>query len=187
MHDGPIQELTAAQLFLDGLALRMESQQVDPALRESLARGLGALRNATAGCRQLMDSLRPGLEGEGELAERFRRLAAEVSPGGETVVSVDVPSGFGRAVPDVALALYRTLEDALDQTRRGRGTVREITLAARAGAVELRVTVEPPPFDIASPELAPAARRITGLDGTMDVDAGGRTLVVTLPAHDKVP
>lgn len=180
LHDGPIQELTAAQLFLDGLALRMEAQQVDGALRESLDRGLGALRNATAGCRQLMDSLRPGLEGEGELAERVRRVAAEVSP--EAAVAVDVPSGFGRTRPAIALALYRTLEDVVDEARRARAALMRLDLVARDGRAELSVTLAGAALDPEADGLRPAQRRIAALGGALEAADAGRVLRATLPS-----
>lgn len=179
LHDGPIQELTAAQLFLDGLALRMEAQQVDEALRESLDRGLGALRNATAGCRQLMDSLRPGLEGEGELAERVRRVTAEVSPDAD--VAVDLPSGFGRAQPTAALALYRTLEDTVDEARRARATLACVDLAARDGRAELSITLADAALDAAADGLQAARRRLAALGGRLEAADEGRVLRATLP------
>lgn len=182
LHDGPIQELTAAQLFLDGLSMRMDSQQVDPQLRESLERGLAALRNATTGCRQVMDALRPGLEGEGELAERVRRLVADTAPGADVALRVDVPVAFGRQEAACALVIYRTLEDLLEQVRRGGLALRRVEVAARDGRVALQVEVGPgAAFDAESEDMAMAARRVARAGGTLELGGDGRTAHVVLP------
>ena len=182
LHDGPIQELTAAQLFLDGLALRMETQDVDPGLRESLDRGLAALRNATVGCRRLMDSLRPGLEGEGELAERMTRLVNDVAPQGDAELSVLAPPGFGRAETGCALALYRALEDVLEQVRRGPARLRRVDLLVRDGRAELAIALrEGRSFDAGAEDLELLGRRLKRLGGMLELADNGHTVLIELP------
>jgi signal transduction histidine kinase len=148
LHDGPIQELTAAQLFLDGLAMRMESEEVAPELREGLQRGLDALRLATLACRDLMDRLRPGIAADGELAERLNRLVRERSP--DAVAEITVPAGTGGAGASPALIAFRVAEELLDHARRAGAGVQGLKLEQADGnalvlALALEPAVPPPP------------------------------------------
>ena len=180
LHDGPIQELTAAQLFLDGLALRMESDGADPALRQSLERGLEALRNATLGCRRLMDSLRPGLDGEGELAERLHRQVAERWP--DAVVAVDVPASFGADVPADALLVYRVAEELLDEARDRGAAVRRVDVAAGHGKAEVSVALAAgASFDLGSGALRRLAARLEAEGGSARVADGGLVALLAVP------
>lgn len=184
LHDGPIQELTAAQLFLDGVALRMDAQQIDTVLRDSLERGLEALRNATVACRWLMDSLRPGLEGEGELGERLRRLVLEVAGDDADLaeVMVDVPPGFGRFCLPVALTLYRVAEDLLEQARVEDAVLRGVALVAREDRAELTVTVDQgAPFSRMGENLQWAERRAKSAGGSLESTEDGHTVIVVVP------
>lgn len=149
LHDGPIQELTAAQLFLDGLAMRMETEGAAPELREGLQRGLDALRLATLACRDLMDRLRPGIAADGELAERLNRLVHERSS--DAVVEVAVPPGFGGAGASPALVAFRVAEELLDHARRAGAAIRGLRLQQAEGdalvvALALDPAVPPPPL-----------------------------------------
>lgn len=166
LHDGPIQELTAAQLFLDGLALRLEEEQGDPVVRQSLERGLAALREATSGCRRIMESLRPGLDGEGELAERLLRAASELAPG--AVAIVDLPPGLGRETPDVALSLYRVVEDLLDDAKARGAKVAELRVVADGARLELTVTAAGT-FDPHTAAFVAAAARLAALGGSLTI------------------
>lgn len=184
LHDGPIQELTAAQLFLDGVALRLETQEIDPALRESLERGIDALRDATVACRRLMDTLRPGLEGEGELGERIRRLVVEVAGDHADVVdvAVDVPAGFGRTSLAIARTLYRVAEDVLEQARVGGASLRRVLLVAGEQRAELVVTVaRGKPFATDGEDLQWAERRVKGVGGSLETADEGHTVLVAVP------
>ncbi|HWH31740.1 MAG TPA: histidine kinase [Egibacteraceae bacterium] len=186
LHDGPIQELTAAQLFLDGLALRMESDGADPALRQSLERGLEALRNATLGCRRLMDTLRPGLEGEGELAERLHRQVAERWP--DAVVAVDVPAGFGTDAPADALRVYRVVEELLDEARERGAVVRRVDVAARLGRAEVSVALDAGGgFDLGSDALSRLAAVLETAGGGARVADGGLVALLEVPLGARVP
>lgn len=53
LHDGPIQQLTAAQLFFDTALMQM----ADDARHPLLVRGHESLRDAIASCRALMREL----------------------------------------------------------------------------------------------------------------------------------
>lgn len=137
LHDGPIQELTAAQLFLDGAIMRLDDGRPED-LGDALDKGVQALRRATAACRSLMEQLGPGVEAEGELEMRLRRLAGEVDPAAP--VEVRVPADFGHDHAGVALALYRVAEELLDNVRRhAAGRLDRLTLSVRGDDVRLEV------------------------------------------------
>jgi signal transduction histidine kinase len=55
LHDGPVQELTAATLLLDSA---LWGQAIDADAREPVEQGLAALRAAISSCRALMTDLR---------------------------------------------------------------------------------------------------------------------------------
>jgi signal transduction histidine kinase len=159
LHDGPIQELTAAQLFLDGLAMRMESEDVAPDLREGLQRGLDALRLATLACRDLMDRLRPGIGAEGELEERLSRLVRERAR--DAAVEVALPRGLAASGVTPALLVFRVAEELLEHVRRAGATARALRLEqAEAGALVLSLaldrTAPPPP-------VLPESWRLAGI------------------------
>lgn len=143
LHDGPIQELTAAQLFFDGLSLRMDALGVEPELRDGVERGLGALRQATLACRELMERLRPGIGVEGELEERLDRLVHGRWP--EAFVETAVRSAAG-GTPGATTALiaFRVAEELLEHARRAGTGPREVRLEeAEGGAFVLTFELDP--------------------------------------------
>lgn len=159
LHDGPIQELTAAQLFLDGLAMRMEAEDVAPDLRDGLRRGLEALRLATLACRDLMDRLRPGIGADGELQERLNRLVRERSP--DAVVEIAVPPGAGGAGASPALMVFRVAEELLEHARRAGAAVMGLKLqSAEGGALVLALALEPA---VPPPPVLPDSWRGAGI------------------------
>lgn len=181
LHDGPIQDLTAAQLFL-------ETAVYSGDLANGIDRAGSMLRDASLACRRFMDSLSPALQGEGELVSRVELLVGDVA---ETAsVSLSPPPGLGRSDPKAALALYRAAEELLDNVRRHAGGALEaVTIAGEGGVVTLSVR-DRGPGGCALPELARGglgvtADRATGLGGTitvLELDPG--TLVtVTLPVR----
>lgn len=173
LHDGPIQELTAAQLFLDGLALRMEAEGADAEWRDGLARGLDALRRATLASRALMEGLRPGLDGEGELDQRVRRLVGERWP--EARVRVELPPEPPPALARAVLVAYRVAEELLDAMGRARAGLSSLALRQAPDGLELRMSAH---AELPSPPPSPASWGRAGVR----VTAAGSDWTVFVPA-----
>jgi len=131
--------------------------------------------------------LHPPRLGDGGIATALERLADGVGRRELRPVSVAVEAGAGGLSPDVALALYRTVEDALAAThgplqvrlrRLASGWLRLVVVVGAAGVSGHVVRAE---------RLALARARVALLGGTLEVRtprAGGLLLYAEIPVAD---
>lgn len=187
LHDGPVQELTAALLFLDGAT--QGGTGPDPAL---LRRGMETLQKAIRSCRRLMDQLTPGVQEPGELAARIEDLVVDrISATAAQEVHVDLPADFGAGQPEVLYSALRILEELIDNVARyAHGDLVAINISEQEGAVVVRVadggrggaTVQP---GGAASGLGVALQRAQSHGGELTIESGtdGTIVRVRLPVE----
>jgi signal transduction histidine kinase len=148
LHDGLIQEATAAQMRLEAL---LASEQVTAGpLRQELEVVLGLLRNTIQEARQLIMGIRPPVLEERGLAEALRQLIAGQPPGGPVIeLAVSLPSP--RLQPLLEATIYRVVQEALSNVRRhSRSERAEVRITQRGDRVEVEVRDWGVGFDPAS-------------------------------------
>jgi hypothetical protein len=155
LHEGPLQDLTAAQLFVDSLAAHGNDE-------EQTARGRAALRRAVESARALMAELTGTFLPATDVAARLRALADGY---GVAAAEVALPRDFADRAPDAAYALHATASEILAALDARGGRATRLTVVADAGGVELVLDVVEPPAGASS--AAAAA-------GVLDRRAAGR-------------
>lgn len=148
IHDGIVQEMTGAVMFLE--AFRYEAGDT-AGKNESFRRGLSLIRESIAEARRLIGGLRPPrLDEEGivpALQELVEQTAAMMNIEPEFVADVT----FGRAAPPMELAIYRIVQEALNNVwKHSQSKKVRIELVERAGRVSVIVQDWGVGFDPAS-------------------------------------
>ena len=111
LHDGVVQDLTAASLTVGGAARALDERAVGPATISALDEAAGTMRESVGTLRTLLMDFYPAdLEARG-LAASLCDLAALARTRG-AVAEVDVPEAF-RAPLDTEALLYRVAQEAM--------------------------------------------------------------------------
>lgn len=180
LHDGPLQRLAAASMFLGYEAEHPQAAQY----RE---RGMEELQRAIMGCRSLMRDLHPDLFGDGDLEQGLLRLAQRVSPVAR--VEVELPSGFAVERPDLSNMVFRIANELMINVRRhADGALELVRLRVDDEAIDLSVVDRGPGRcpDSSPPGhfgLTLVRHRAELLGGSMRVDSStaGTTVSVHIP------
>lgn len=187
LHDGPVQELTAALLFLDGAT--QSGTAPNPAL---LQRGMETLQEAIRSCRRLMDQLTPGVHEPGEFAGRVKDLVVDhVSASAAQEVRVDLPAHVEAAQPQVLYSALRILEELIDNVaRHASGELAAVDVREQEGAVVVRVADRgrggaAVGSDVAASGLGLALQRAQAHGGEMTIESStqGTIVRVRLPVE----
>jgi PAS domain S-box-containing protein len=187
IHDGLVQEATAAQMRLEALLL---SGQVPPGpWRQELELVLGLVRNTVSEARQFIMGLRPPVLEERGLVEALREMIAGQPPGGpsvELLVSVQ----FSRLEPLLETAIYRIVQEALSNVRRhSRSDRAEVRITQLGDHVEVEIRDWGVGFDPASVDkerfgLKGIRQRARSLRGRARIESApgkGTRVLVSLP------
>lgn len=130
IHDGIVQDLTAAILFLQGGMAELAAQrQLVPVAFDTCERLIGGCINEA---RRLMAGLQPPQLSELGLSAAVRGLAEEVSQRGITTVHVSVDPTLGVLAPPLELVVYRLVQESLNN----------VWQHSKAGRVDASVTRE---------------------------------------------
>ena len=184
LHDGPVQDLTAALLFFDGAT--QDRMAPDPDLVE---RGMDAVRAAVTSSRNLMDVMVPALHDVDEIATRVHRLVAPLPTAAQARVSVADARALGIADAQLALDVYRIVDALVDNVRRhAGGKIEAVSVAREHGGIVVTVADRGPG---GVPALAPGAvsglaivqRRVHERGGSLQIASGaaGTTVTARLP------
>jgi PAS domain S-box-containing protein len=147
LHDAVSQTLFSASVVAETLPRLWER---DP---DEVRTGLDELRQLTRGAlaemRTLLMELRPAALVETELEELLRQLTSAFTGKTRAEVSLTV-EGIGALPPQVQVALYRIVQEALNNiAKHARATRVSVSLIQRAGHIELRVSDNGRGFDLA--------------------------------------
>jgi two-component system sensor histidine kinase DegS len=190
LHDGPVQGLANAIFRLQYCETLLER---DPAgLRAALGEIERDLRESLGELRRGIRDLRPSALEELGLAPTLRHYCDEFGRHHGLAVRVDLAALDERLPPEVEVALFRIVQEALHNVRKHAGASRaRVAAARRAGALVVRVEDNGRGFD---PALA-ATRETFGLTSMRERAAligadlaisprrgGGTAVVVRVPA-----
>jgi len=151
-------------------------------LRQSLASGIALKRRIT-------NDLRPAFLFDLGLVEALRVLVGEFNQGDELVLNLDLPDDETVFTEDVALSVFRIVQEALTNIRKyAQAQQVDITLQLESGVLDLRVADDGVGFDTAQLKLgrhglAGIKHRVLTHGGTLDIQstAGCTTLQVRIP------
>ena len=183
LHDGPVQELTAALLFLDG-ATQGPAPDAD-----LLRRGMETLQRAVGSCRRLMDRLTPDVRDADDFASRVRDFVVDcTSASAAAVVDVDLSAGCDGGHRDVLYTALRILQELIDDVaRQANGELAGVSVTEQDGWVVLRVAdgrrgarVEDGP-GMSGLDLARQRAHACGGELTVDSGADGTVVHARLP------
>ncbi len=175
LHDGLGQALTSLRYGLHALA-------AGPAdgVRAAAERLAGFAADAQAEVRTLAQGLRPTVLDDLGLVAAVERLAESVRQPGRLAVEVVAPPAAGDPPPDVAVAVYRVVQEALANAVRHAGaTAVEVVLEIGPDRVRAVVEDDGTGFDPARPSAG------LGLGGMRERAAlyGGAVRVTSRPGR----
>jgi signal transduction histidine kinase len=195
IHDGLVQEITAAGMFLD-TAERVWEKDPQQA-RERMAEARRLLREAVVEARGIMEGLRPASLESGGLCAAANELArgAERKAAGNLQVDVECRLDETRFAPVIESALYRILQEALSNVVKHSGASQVHVLLEQRGE-ELYLSVEDngAGFDVAAADssrfgLRGMRERAESLGGRLEIASqpgSGARLEARLPAASRI-
>jgi signal transduction histidine kinase len=190
LHDETAQVFAAVKLELGLVRERAAAEQgprLDRAL-ELIDTGIRSIRNVT-------NDLRPSLLDELGLVPALRALVADLDGRGDLAIAFEAPPALPSLAPDVELALFRALQEALANAVRHAGASRvDVNLGIADGHVELVIADDGRGLTSGMRlddfernghmGLAGMRERVVGLGGSIAVESartGGVRLVVRVP------
>ncbi len=183
IHDGPAQQLAAAQMFLEAFGQEPALNDID---QTYLSRARTELSTSLGEVRRIMSGLRPALLDELGLGEALRKLLTDLTSRAGVELELELqPAGTGDGLPpEIEISIYRIAQEAAGNALKHSGTPRlKVGLVIDSGTAELTVQDEGAGFD---PQTAsrPSDGMHFGLVGMRErVELlGGRFDVRSVPA-----
>ncbi len=185
LHDAVTQTLFSASLIADVLP-RLWGRDPD-AGRQRLDEVRQLTRGALAEMRTLLLELRPAALLAADLGELLRQLAEAVTGRARVPVELKI-EGNGELPPEVKIALYRIVQEALNNMAKHAGASRAtIGLQHAPDRVELWVEDDGRGFDVAGVPaghlgLGIMRERAAAIDASLDISsqAGGGTRIIVI-------
>ena len=188
LHDELGALMTAAKLDSDWIERKLP-EETRALVAHRLARLRQSLASGIALKRRIINDLRPALLFDLGLIEALRVLAGEFNQGDELVLNLDLPDDETLFAEDVALSVFRIVQEALTNIRKYAQAQRvDITLQIQAGVIHLTIADDGVGFDTAQLKLgrqglAGIKHRVLAHGGllTIQSSAAGTTLHVQVP------
>lgn len=191
LHDELGALLTAAKLDADSIA-----RSLPPEARLLVAQRVARLRQSLVGGitlkRRIIDNLRPALLYDLGLIEALKALLEEFRLAEQAIeVQADLPETGPDLADDVALSLFRIVQEALTNIRKyAQARHVRVSLRITATGIELSVADDGVGFDLDAPTiarhgLAGIRHRVLAHGGTLDIHTApgvGVELRAVLPA-----
>jgi signal transduction histidine kinase len=189
LHDETAQVLAAVKLQLGNVA-----EQVEPHLRERVARAMQLVDTSITGIRGLTHGLRPALLDDLGLLPALRSLAAEFESAHAVSIRFAAPDGLPVLSEDAEVALFRALQEGLANVVRHAGATRvDVRLDVQGALLILQVHDDGRGLDPASVAaasrggLAGMRERLAAVGGVVTLAPspdGGTVLHVAMPVVD---
>ncbi len=162
LHDETYQILTGLEYALDNAAETGTLEEIPPLLE----RMHSMTENALQGVQRMMFDLRPAMLDHLGLIPALRWYAETRLKESGTQVRIRELGELLRLSPDVETALYRVVEEAINNiARHSRARSAELVFEFTNDRVEIRVSDDGSGFDLASLKVAPDGKRGLGLMG----------------------
>ena len=180
LHDGPAQVL--ADLVLKAEILDRIATRTPEALPAELEEFRSLVRNAVGDMRRFMFDLRPDSLDDLGLVATMKRFSSEYQDRTGIICRFNVNGEDRRIGPDLEEAVFRIIQEALNNTQKHAGAkTAEVTLAIQPTRVVAKIRDDGAGFDVASPPTG--GRRRLGLLGMRErAEAlGGRFAIISEP------
>ena len=193
LHDSTGQKLSFVKMGLDSLGKQADLERHASALSESVK----FIDEAIQEIRTMAQLLHPPLLDEAGLAMATRWLVEGFAKRSGVAVRLVLPPALGRFPQNVEIALFRIIQEALNNIHRHSGADKaEIEITETKSSVTLRVVDNGKGFRSEPSEESPAfgvgiqgmRERLMELGGTLDIASGkkGTTLTATVPNHSEL-
>ena len=189
LHDSAGQKLAFVKMSLDILAKKPDLKNHATTVGDCL----NSVDEAIREIRTIAQLLHPPLLDEAGLEPAVRWLADGFSQRAEVAVDVRFTAKMRRLPPNVEIALFRIVQEALSNVHRhSEASKAEISVSAEANSVTLRITdngkgmrtdSSPAPV-VLGVGIQGMKERLAQLGGTLEVvasDASGTTVTATVP------
>ena len=191
LHDESAQVFAAVKLEL-GLV----RERVSPEFAPRLDRALELIDTGLRSIRSVTNDLRPSLLDEVGLVPAMRALVADLDGRGDLAIGFETTPPLPALAPDVELALFRALQEALANAVRHADASRvDVHLGVVDGQVQLEIADDGRGLSAGTRledfernghmGLAGMRERVAGLGGSIEIGTapmGGLRLVLRLPA-----
>jgi signal transduction histidine kinase len=183
IHDGIIQDMTAALMFLEAAGQQAASESSESV--EKLNRGISVLRNAVVEARRLIQGLIPVQLDERGLAASLEKLVEKFTSERGLEIDYQADVQLHHLVPAVELIVLRIVQEALSNVWKHSGQNRaKLRFSQRGDRLEVTVADQGAGFDAALVKpgryglagIRERAKLIGGL-ATIDSHPGGGTRV----------
>jgi len=192
LHDSTGQKLTFVKMGLDSLGKQTDLEQHAGALSESVK----FIDEAIEEIRTMAQLLHPPLLDETGLAMATRWLVEGFAKRSGVAVSLVMPPALGRFPQNVEIALFRIIQEALNNIHRHSGADKaEIEITETTGSVTLRIVDNGKGFQSEPLEESPVygvgiqgmRERLMELGGRLEIASGkkGTALQATVPNHSE--
>jgi two-component system sensor histidine kinase UhpB len=182
LHDGLNQQVAALAIAIGNARRRLARGDAGSRLRSELDTVQRRTVELADAIRELSHGLHPAALEHAGLVAGLKSFAADVSRLEGIEIAITATGDVGAVAPEVALGLYRIVQESIRNIARHSGARRaEVILTVGADAVELLVKDEGRGFDL------PRSRRGAGL-GLVSIEERvrllqGEVLVTSRPGH----
>ena len=194
IHDGPAQQLAAAQMFLEAF---VHDESISTSATPNLAKAKQYLEEGLTETRRIMSGLRPALLDDLGLGDALHQLLVELTDRANVELEYDASGLHGELPAAVNIALYRIAQEAVGNALKHAGSpCLEVRLESNADRVRLSVGDQGRGFDTAqvpSPSggerfgLVGMRERVTLLGGTFEIESvvdAGTMVRLEIPLED---
>jgi signal transduction histidine kinase len=141
LHEGTGQDLAALSMSLTDL--EDEARLLNPGLARGLEQKREAVKKMSEELREFTDSIHPALLDEAGLGPALRAHVKEFQERTTIRVELDMPADFGRLSHDREIALYRIVQETLNNVQEHSGSAKAVVRLERdADRVRLSVRDE---------------------------------------------
>lgn len=189
IHDGVVQDMTGALMFLQ-TGLSLVPSETDG--HQELSRGTQLLSNGISEIRRLLNGLRPlSLEQGGVIAALDDLVTRNMEEG--LIVDFHHEVQFDRLAPSLEMAIYRTVQEGVNNARKHSGTKRvRVTIKQDDKTILLQISDKGCGFDPSKVDprrcgISGIHERASLLGGMAQIDSSpgkGTTISVSLPLGD---
>ncbi len=191
IHDGIVQDMTAALMFLDSAASEASFAKTED--KETLERGIRLLRGSVEEARRLIQGLIPVVLDERGLVASLEKLAERFRNDQDLKIELTAKVSFAHLTPAVEMVVLRIVQEALNnvwrhsQSERAEVRVTETAEQLRVAIQDWGVGFDPTQVKKTRYGLAGMRERARLFGGSAEIDSApghGTRIIVTLPLAD---